>query len=93
MKIKVIETRDLFPHASRAEDSLLFRLLDVGGKRYLQFQGRKHECMPAFWAHGIIMRCPEALTLDSVESDYLSYMEGYGDGCEVLDKVPDELWQ
>lgn len=91
MKIKVIETCDLFPNAA-SENSLLFRFLEINGKRYLQFQGRAHEAMPAFWANGILMTCPDNLTSSEVDSDYLSYLYGYGPGCEVCDKVPCELW-
>ena len=84
MKLDVVDTRDISADDYKVR---LIRLVDIGGVRYLQMMGSKHDAMPYTWSDGVIMTCPATLTLDDVALDPELYYRGYADGCCVCDDM------
>lgn len=89
MHIEIMETRDV---SMLSSEEWLARIVYVNGVRHLQMQGMSHPAMKANWGDGVLMRIEDCTTLDDVAADPETFYRGYGNGCEMCDVVPRELW-
>lgn len=93
MNIEIIKTvtKDI-----SEEYDISIRTVKIDGVMHLQMQGRDHEIIRPSWSKGVIMTCPESVDIDAIISDLNGecsrYYNGYGEGCEMLEAVPEELY-